>query len=148
MLQKRPRSMVMRRKVSVASMPSVQRRVRQVRSDDKQARARPIFFVSPCAEEMAAGGGGHHSLKRDAFTGLWMTAAFLAACGICGKPLADKDAYIYRSEFAFCTKECREMYIEKDIEMENKCRLRSIRKAPSDQSGSGGGSCSGPGKPI
>ena len=45
---------------------------------------------------MGAGGGGHHSLKRDAFTGLWMTAAFLAACGICGKPLADKDAYIYR----------------------------------------------------
>ncbi|KAM3225253.1 hypothetical protein ACQJBY_058165 [Aegilops geniculata] len=148
MVQKRPRSMVMRRKVSVASMPSVQRRVRQVSGDDEQARARPIFFVSPCAEEMGAGGGGHHSLKRDAFTGLWMTAAFLAACGICAKPLADKDAYIYRSEFAFCTKECREMYIQKDIEMENKRRLTSIRKAPSDQSGSGGGSCSGPGKPI
>ncbi|XP_048533558.1 FCS-Like Zinc finger 7-like [Triticum urartu] len=148
MLNKRPRSMVMRRKVSLASMPSVQRRVRQVSGDNKQARTRPIFFVSPCAEEMGAGGGGHHSLKRDAFTGLWMTAAFLAACGICAKPLAGKDAYIYRSEFAFCTMECREKYIEKDIKMENKRRLISIRKAPSDQSGSGGGSCSGTGKPI
>ena len=96
MLKEQQRSIVLRRKFSVASIPSAARRVRQVRSDDKQARARPIFFVSPCAEEMGAGGGGHHSLKRDAFTGLWMTAAFLAACGICRKPLAGEDAYIYR----------------------------------------------------
>ncbi|KAF7090896.1 hypothetical protein CFC21_093575 [Triticum aestivum] len=141
MLKERQRSIVVRRKFSVASIPSAARRVRQVSGDDKKARARPIFFVSANTVQMGAGGGGHHFLKRDAFTGLWMTAAFLAACGVCRQPLADEDAYIYRGEFAFCSDECRELYIK----WKRACSRRSRRKAPSNKSSNSRGSCGGPG---
>ncbi|VAI49128.1 unnamed protein product [Triticum turgidum subsp. durum] len=141
MLKERQRSIVLRRKFSVASIPSAARRVRQVSGDDKKARARPIFFVSANTVKMSAGGGATPYLKRDTFAGLWMAAAFLAACGICRKPLAGEDAYIYRGEFAFCSGECRELYIK----WKRVCSLRSRKKAPSNKSGSSKGSCGGPG---
>ncbi|EMS52945.1 hypothetical protein TRIUR3_05166 [Triticum urartu] len=45
-----------------------------------------------------------------------------------------------RGEVAFCSQECREHQIAKDELMEQNCTITSIREAPSDQSGSGGGS--------
>ncbi|XP_037451413.1 FCS-Like Zinc finger 3-like [Triticum dicoccoides] len=90
---------------------------------------------------MGAGGGATPYLKRDTFAGLWMAAAFLAACGICRKPLAGEDAYIYRGEFALCSDECRKLYIK----WKRACSLKSRKKAPSKKSGSSGGSCGGPG---
>ncbi|KAE8775745.1 hypothetical protein D1007_51751 [Hordeum vulgare] len=135
MLRKRQRSMLMRRTTSLASTP---RQVRQVGGDGKQARARPIFYVSADTVEMGAA-----YVRRDAFSGLLVAAAFLTACGICSKSLRGIDIYIYRGEFSFCSDECREQYIE----MEKKYIRTSSRKAPSDQSGSscGRGSCGGPG---
>jgi hypothetical protein len=91
MLGKRQRSMLMRRTTSVSSLPSVAKQVRQ--ADDK-ARAGP----SSSASAGAVGTGAATSPGRDAdeLAGI-MTAAFLAACGFCGKGLGPgKDTYIYR----------------------------------------------------
>ncbi|XP_020155867.1 uncharacterized protein [Aegilops tauschii subsp. strangulata] len=144
MLGKRQRSMLMRRTTSLASMPSVPKQVRQGSGGgggdkDKPARARPSSSVS--AGAVGTGGGGYPSPGRDAFAGLMITAAFLSACGFCAKPLGPgEDTYIYRGEVAFCSQECREHQIKKDELMEQNCTITSIREAPSDQSGSGGGS--------
>uniref|UniRef100_A0ACD5ZJU5 Uncharacterized protein n=2 Tax=Avena sativa TaxID=4498 RepID=A0ACD5ZJU5_AVESA len=142
MLGKRQRSMLMRRTTSVASLPSVAKQVRQASGGDR-ARAVP----SSSASDGAVGTGGAISLRRDAsdLAGM-MTAAFLTACGFCGKGLGPgKDTYIYRGEVAFCSHECRELQIEQDELMEQNCSLTSIREAApsaaggSDQSGSGAG---------
>uniref|UniRef100_A0ACD5YK31 Uncharacterized protein n=1 Tax=Avena sativa TaxID=4498 RepID=A0ACD5YK31_AVESA len=142
MLGKRQRSMLMRRTTSVASLPSVAKQVRQASGGDR-ARAVP----SSSASAGAVGTGGAISLRRDAsdLAGM-MTAAFLTACGFCGKGLGPgKDTYIYRGEVAFCSHECRELQIEQDELMEQNCSLTSIREAApsaaggSDQSGSGAG---------
>ncbi|KAF7080337.1 hypothetical protein CFC21_084433 [Triticum aestivum] len=150
MLGKRQRSMLMRRTTSLASMPSVPKQVRQGSGGgggddddkDRQARARPSSSVSAGAVGTGGGaGGGYPSPGRDAFAGLMITAAFLSACGFCAKPLGPgEDTYIYRGEVAFCSQECREHQIAKDELMEQNCTITSIREAPSDQSGSGGGS--------
>uniref|UniRef100_A0ACD5Z5J8 Uncharacterized protein n=1 Tax=Avena sativa TaxID=4498 RepID=A0ACD5Z5J8_AVESA len=142
MLGKRQRSMLMRRTTSVASLPSVAKQVRQASGGDR-ARAGP----SSSASAGAVGTGGATMPMRDAsdLAGV-MTAAFLTACGFCGKGLGPgKDTYIYRGEVAFCSHECREWQIEQDELMEQNCSLTSIREAApsaaggSDQSGSGAG---------
>ena len=83
----------MRRTTSVASLPSVAKQVRQASGGDK-ARAGP----SSSASAGAVGTGGATSPGRHAgdLAGM-MTAAFLTACGFCGKGLGPgKDTYIYR----------------------------------------------------
>ncbi|KAJ0242653.1 FCS-Like Zinc finger 1 [Hirschfeldia incana] len=56
---------------------------------------------------------------------------FLDSCFLCKKPLGDnRDIYMYRGDTPFCSEECREEQIERDVAEEKKQNLSySVKSA-------------------
>ncbi|KAF3326414.1 zinc-finger of the FCS-type, C2-C2 [Carex littledalei] len=54
-------------------------------------------------------------IKRQSATGILAPVHFLRACSLCQRRLGPgDDTFIYRGEFAFCSKECRQQLIAKE----------------------------------
>ncbi|WOK96763.1 hypothetical protein Cni_G05470 [Canna indica] len=82
------------------------------KSDIKVAIFGSSSSSSPSARKPSPTTSAHDEDLEDLGTSL----EFLNACGVCRRPLrSGHDIYIYRGESAFCSNECREKHMKRDI---------------------------------